>query len=300
MRFDDRDTSDNVESQRGMSFGGGGFGGGGGAIGLLLGLVASRFGIVGIIVVVGLMFLFGGNPLGMVGGGSPSVAPHQATQTGQSAADICNSDASSRFSCQVLASTEQQWGRIFQASGERYVPPKLVFYDRNGQSGCGAAQSAMGPFYCPTDQRIYLDTSFFQELAQKYAAPGDFAQAYVIAHEVGHHIQLLTGIADRVRQEQSRASKAEANDLQVRMELQADCYAGVWASAEKAALEPGDVEEGLRAASSIGDDTLQKAAQGYAVPESFTHGTSAQRMKWLQRGLESGDPASCDTFGGPI
>jgi hypothetical protein len=298
MRFGDRDVSDNVESQRGMSFGGGG--GGGGMFGLLFGLVASRFGIGGIIVLGLLFMLFGGNPLGMLGGGGPAVAPHQASGKQQNAGEICQSDQSTRFSCQVLESTENQWGRIFAASGQTYQPPRLVFYDRRGQSGCGAAQSAMGPFYCPTDQRIYLDTGFFQELSQRYGAPGDFAQAYVIAHEVGHHIQTVTGISDRVRAAQARAGQSEGNALQVKMELQADCYAGVWAATERAALEPGDVEEGLRAASAIGDDTLQKAAQGYAVPESFTHGTSDQRMQWLRRGLQTGDPDSCDTFEGSI
>lgn len=297
MRFDDRDVSSNVESQRGMSFGGGGGGGGGGAMGLLFGLVASRFGIGGIIVLAIIAMVFGFNPLAMMGGGGGvGQAPHQA-RTDQSAAQICASDPTTRFSCQVLDSTEDRWGQLFAARGQTYQPPRLVFYDRNGRSGCGAAQSAMGPFYCPSDQRIYIDTSFFQELAQQYGAPGDFAQAYVIAHEVGHHIQTITGTSDQVRAAQGRASRAEGNALQVKMELQADCYAGVWAAQERAALEPGDVEEGLRAASAIGDDTLQKAAQGYAVPESFTHGTSEQRMAWLRRGLQSGDPATCDTFG---
>jgi predicted metalloprotease len=297
MRFGDRDTSDNVESQRGMSFGGGG-GGMGGMGGMLFGLVASKFGIGGIIVLVILMFVFGGgNPLGMVGGGGPAVAPHQAS-TGQGADQICASDEVTKFSCQVLESTENQWARIFSASNQQYQPPRLVFYDRNGQSGCGAAQSAMGPFYCPTDQRIYLDTTFFEEMRSRFQAPGDFAQAYVIAHEVGHHIQTIDGTADRVRQLQARASRAEGNALQVRMELQADCYAGVWASTERSAMEPGDVEEGMRAAEAIGDDTLQRRTQGRVVPESFTHGTSAQRMEWLRRGLTTGDPGACDTFSG--
>ena len=234
------------------------------------------------------------------GGGSSTTAPHQAAQTGANAGDVCASDAVTRFSCQVLASTEDQWTKIFAASGTRYRPAGMIVYTGGGQSGCGAAQSAMGPFYCPSDQRIYLDTDFFAELERRFKAPGDFAQAYVIAHEVGHHIQLLTGVADKVRAAQSRANSAEGNALQVAMELQADCYAGVWAATEKAAIEPGDIEEGMRAAEAIGDDTLQKATQGYAVPESFTHGTSAQRQQWLRRGLETGDPAQCDTFKGAI
>jgi len=172
----------------------------------------------------------------------------------------------------------------------------MVVYTGGGRSGCGAAQSAMGPFYCPEDQRIYLDTNFFNELAQHYSAPGDFAQAYVIAHEVGHHVQTLTGIADTVRNAQSRVSEAEGNALQVRMELQADCLAGVWAARERTAMEPGDFEEGMNAAGAIGDDTLQRAGQGYVVPESFTHGSSAQRQEALMRGWRGGNLAACETY----
>ncbi|HEV2746578.1 MAG TPA: neutral zinc metallopeptidase [Allosphingosinicella sp.] len=295
MRFGGRRISGNVGSQRGGGFGfpmgGGGMGFGGGGLGC-----------GGIVLLIIIAMVFGINPMSLLdGGGGQMVAPHQAGRAGgESAEQICNSDEVTRFSCQVLASTEDQWSRIFQAAGQQYRPAELIFYAGGGRSGCGAAQSAMGPFYCPSDQNIYLDTSFFTELQRRFQAPGDFAQAYVIAHEVGHHIQTITGIADRVRRAQSRASEAEGNALQVRMELQADCYAGVWAAAERAALEPGDVEEGLRAAEAIGDDTLQKAAQGYAVPESFTHGTSAQRQEWLQRGLKSGDPDQCDTFGNLI
>lgn len=293
MRLDDYRESDNIGDQRGQSFGGG-FGGGG--LGGLALMIGSRFGIGGIIVVVIGMMLFGMNPLSLVGGGGGT---QQATQTqvGQQTADrACAVDAESRFSCQVLASTEDTWAKLFQAQGQRYADPGLIFYAGNGMSGCGAAQSAMGPFYCPSDNRIYLDTQFFQELSQRFKAAGDFAQAYVIAHEVGHHVQYLTGVADQVRQAQSRASSAEGNALQVRMELQADCYAGVWAAQNRDRLEPGDIEEGMRAAQAIGDDTLQRQAQGRVVPESFTHGTSAQRMAWLKRGLDSGDPAQCDTF----
>lgn len=289
MRLDDYRTSDNVGDQRGQSFGGGGFGGGG--LGLILGLVASRFGILGILVVVGGAMLFGMNPLGLLGGGVQTASPVRSG--GGNAAQICAVDPASRFSCQVLASTEDTWARIFQTSGEQYRPATLVFYGGTGQSGCGAAQSAMGPFYCPSDNGIYLDTSFFQELAQRFGAAGDFAQAYVIAHEVGHHVQYLTGVADQVRAQQSRGSQAQANAIQVRMELQADCYAGVWGFHNRDRMESGDLEEGLTAANAIGDDTLSK---GRSSPESFTHGTSAQRMEWLRRGYEGGDPAACDTF----
>jgi len=293
MRFGDDDVSQNVESQRGQSFGGGGFGGAG--AGLLFSLVASRFGIGGVIVLVIVMAIFGG--LGnLTGGGQQAVSPNSPGAAGQSSANICASDAATHFSCQVLASTEKRWGELFAAQGQRYQAPRMVVYTGGGRSGCGAAQSAMGPFYCPEDQRIYLDTNFFNELAQHYSAPGDFAQAYVIAHEVGHHIQFLTGVEGRVRQAQSAVGDAEGNALQVRMELQADCYAGVWAARERGAMEPGDIEEGMRAAAAIGDDTLQRAEQGTVVPESFTHGTSAQRQEALMRGYRGGTPEACAGF----
>jgi len=223
----------------------------------------------------------------------------------QTARQTCAASEAQRFSCRVLASTEDTWGRMFQQAGQTYAPPRLHFYSREGSSGCGLAQSAMGPFYCPTDQRVYLDTEFFNELQSRFHAAGDFAQAYVIAHEVGHHIQYLTGTADKVRRAQQSSDEAGANALQVRMELQADCYAGVWAANAKDAhgqplLEAGDAEEGLRAANAIGDDTLQRSAGRVPMPDSFTHGTSAERMAWLRRGLESGDPGKCDTFTGSI
>lgn len=281
MRLDDERESSNFEIQRGGS---GGFGGG---MGLgLLGLIGSKFGIGGIIVVVLLMLVFGGNPMGLVGGGGqPEVSTDQSELT-----DV------QRLSLKVLGSTERRWTDLFARSGQRYQAATLVFYSQAGMSGCGAAQSAMGPFYCPADNRIYLDTTFFEELHSRFGAPGDFAQAYVIAHEVGHHIQTITGIADRVRTVQQRGRPAAGNAEQVKMELQADCYAGVWAANDQNLLEPGDIEEGLRAAEAIGDDTLQKAAGQRPVPESFTHGTSEQRMFWLKRGLDTGDPAACDTF----
>lgn len=295
MKLDDYRESDNVEQDRGG--GGGGFGGGGG-LGLIFGLVASRFGIGGIIVLVLGMFLFGMNPLSLVGGGGS--VPGPAQHTNQTAKQVCDANAAHQFSCKVLASTEDTWSKLFQARGAQYRPATLHFYDRQGSSGCGAAQSAMGPFYCPTDQRVYLDTSFFDELTNRFHASGDFAQAYVIAHEIGHNVQYLTGTADKVRQAQSQGNEAHSNALQVKMELQADCYAGVWAANNRDRLEPGDVEEGMRAAQAIGDDTLQKDAGRTPMPDSFTHGTSAQRMGWLKKGLDSGDPAVCDTFSGAI
>ncbi|MBV9842849.1 MAG: neutral zinc metallopeptidase [Sphingomonadaceae bacterium] len=297
MRLDDYRESDNVGDQRGENFGGGGFNLAGGGGGLLF-LIASRFGIGGVLLLFLLMFLFGGNPLSLVGGGGSQVGSGgQQTQVGHAVAQkACGADAASAFSCRVLASAEDTWGPIMQQQGVKFFPADLIFYAGNGMSGCGAAQSAMGPFYCPTDNRIYLDTEFFRELDTRFHAAGDFAQAYVIAHEYGHHIQYLLGIADKVRAQQEQASSTQGNALQVRMELQADCFAGVWGNRNKDRLDPGDIEEGLRAANAIGDDTLQKEAQGRVVPDSFTHGTSAQRVEWLKKGLDSGDPAQCDTF----
>jgi uncharacterized protein len=290
MRLDDYRESSNVESQRGMRGLGGG-GGGGGPLGLLIGIVASKFGIGGVIVVALGAMLFGVNPLTLLGG-VPQSAPREVV--GQPVDTATN--ATDRFVSQVLATTEDTWGRIFAANGQQYPAPSLVFYSGNGQSGCGAAQAAMGPFYCPSDQKIYLDTGFFDEMAQRFGAPGDFAVAYVIAHEVGHHIQQVTGTLESARRLQTNGGEREANAVQVRVELQADCYAGVWGAANRQYLDAGDVAEAMRAAEAIGDDALQRAAGGQVVPDSFTHGTSEQRMRWFKRGFDSGDPAQCDTF----
>jgi len=302
MRLDDYRFSDNVRDQRGM--GGGGFGGGG-MFGLLFGLVLSRFGIGGV-----LLLALGYCALSMMsgtGGGTGAVAPHQrsaarsaAAGGGSEAQQACAKDEVSAFSCRVLASTEDTWARIFEEQGQRYQPALFTFYGGTGRSGCGVAQSAMGPFYCPSDNSIYLDTGFFEELRTRFRVAGDFAQAYVIAHEVGHHVQALTGVLDRAGREQRRLPAAEGNAIQVRVELQADCYAGVWAGRNRERMEPGDLEEGMRAAEAIGDDTLQRRSQGRVAPESFTHGTAAQRMAWLRRGIETADPAACDTFTGAV
>ena len=302
MRLDDFDPNINVEDQRGS--GGGGFGGGGGG-GLLFGLlplIGSRFGCGGIVVVLVLMAVFGGGlgNLGSMIGGSPTTTAPRSAQAGTDAKSSCSLNAESRAACNAFSSADKTWAALFQQSGKQFAQPKLVFYDRNGQSGCGAAQSAMGPFYCPTDQGVYLDTSFFAELQNRFKASGDFAQDYVIAHEFGHHIQNLLGTADQVRNAQQRGNEAQGNAASVRLELQADCYAGVWAAANRTRLDPGDVDEGMTAAQAIGDDTLQRQSQGRVVPDSFTHGSSAERMKWLKRGLDSGDPAQCDTFSGAI
>ncbi|WP_298672713.1 neutral zinc metallopeptidase [uncultured Sphingomonas sp.] len=303
MRLDDFDPNINVEDQRGQSFGGGG--GGGGLIFSLLPLIGSRFGCGGIAIALLLLAIFGGfgnlgNMLGSGVGNTPQIGTGTHTSGAGGASGACSVDQSSRAACNAFSSADKTWAALFARSNERFTQPKLVFYSGQGRSGCGAAQSAMGPFYCPTDQGIYLDTSFFQELQDRFHAAGDFAQDYVIAHEFGHHIQTLLGTSEQVRRQQARMSDVDANRLSVRLELQADCYAGVWAAQNRDRLEPGDVQEGMTAAQAIGDDTLQKEAQGRVMPDSFTHGTSAQRQAWLKRGLNSGDPAQCDTFSGAI
>ncbi|WP_174280204.1 KPN_02809 family neutral zinc metallopeptidase [Sphingomonas bacterium] len=308
MRLDDFDPNDiNVGDQRGQGGGGGfGFGGGGGSGGgLLFGLlplIGSRFGCGGIAVVLILFAVFGGglNSLGGLVGGSAPVATRPASGTGNSVAQACAVDASSKAACNAFESAQRTWAAIFQREGKRFEKPNLQFYSGNGQSGCGAAQSAMGPFYCPQDQGIYLDTSFFAELQNRFHASGDFAQDYVIAHEFGHHIQNLLGTSDKVRDMEQRGDERAGNAASVRLELQADCFAGVWAANNRDRLDPGDIEEGMTAAHAIGDDTLQEESQGRVVPDSFTHGTSAQRMHWLKQGLDTGDPARCDTFSGAI
>jgi len=302
MRLDDFDPNDiNVGDQRGS--GGGGFGGGGG--GLLFGLlplIGSRFGCGGIVVVLIILAVLGMNPLSLLGGGGGQVANRPATSVEgpKSVTQACSVDANSKSACNAFESAQRTWTAIFAKEGQRFQKPSLQFYSGNGQSGCGAAQSAMGPFYCPTDQGIYLDTSFFNELAQRFGAKGDFAQDYVIAHEFGHHIQNLLGTSEQVQRAQRQGSETQGNAMSVRLELQADCFAGVWAAANRDRMEPGDLEEGLTAAHAIGDDTLQQQSQGRVVPDSFTHGSSAERMKWLRRGIDTGDPAQCDTFSGAI
>ncbi len=276
MKWRGRTGSQNIEDRRGMS--GGGMAVGGGLGGLVLVLLLSA--------------LTGQNPadlISTVGPDSSSVAPGAAP----------TDDPQAEFVGVVLADTEMAWSRLFAQSGERYEPPVLVLFTGATQSACGLGQSAMGPFYCPADRKVYLDLSFFRELDQRFGAPGDFAQAYVVAHEVGHHIQTLTGVSARVGAARQRAGEREGNELSVRQELQADCYAGVWGhyAAQGGLLEPGDAEEGLRAAAAIGDDRLQRQSQGTIVPESFTHGSSEQRVEWLRRGLQSGNVDVCNTFG---
>ena len=286
MRQDDGRESENIEDRRGMSMGRGlggrGFPGGG------LGIAAAA--IVALLLGVDPRTVF------QIVGQFSSLPTNQ---TNSSVNSRPNDDKMKKFMSIVLADTEDAWGQIFQQSGSRYVEPKLVLYSGMTQSACGYGQAAMGPFYCPGDQKLYLDMSFFNDLATRHNAPGDFAQAYVVAHEVGHHVQNLMGIAKQVTAAQQRASREQGNQLQVRMELQADCFAGVWANHAnqmRNILEPGDIEEALAAASGVGDDRLQRQAQGYVVPESFTHGSSEQRMRWFSIGIKSGNPKSCDTF----
>jgi uncharacterized protein len=287
MRLGDEDPSSHFEDRSGSPGFGFGGGGGGNMLGCLLPLVASRFGIIGVVVL-----LLGYCALTQLGGGGGGLLPGGPTTSapsGQSTVDPNTKDVVLR----VLGSTERRWSDVFAANGRQYVPVTLVFYQGGTRTACGVGQAAMGPFYCPNDQRIYLDTSFFDELSRRFGAPGDFAMAYVIAHEVGHHIQNLEGTLDEAHNAQARSSETQGNAIQVGVELQADCYAGVWAARDQNLLEPGDVEEGMRAAEAIGDDTLQKQTQGVVVPESFTHGSSAQRMQALQTGLQTGNPASC-------
>jgi predicted metalloprotease len=239
-------------------------------------------------------------------GGDPSVVTDNIPQQGPAAAPAgpgaAPTDEGAQFVSVVLADTEDTWNEMFREKfGRDYPEPELVLFSGAVESACGFAQAAMGPFYCPRDRRVYIDLAFYRELRERFQAPGDFAQAYVIAHEVGHHVQTVTGLSEQVTEARARSGRAEGNALSVRQELQADCYAGLWAHHAQRArnvVEPGDIEEALGAASAIGDDRLQQASQGRVVPESFTHGTSAQRMTWFRRGYESGSMDACDTFGG--
>jgi hypothetical protein len=295
MRLDGPGSS-NFEDRTGQGGGMPVLGGGGGIIGLLVPLVLSRFGIVGLLILaLGYCALGGLGGGGILGGGAGSPAVQQG---GQNAASTLPPQTR-QFLTGVLGSTERVWAQLFAASGQQYRPTNLVAYTGGTQTACGAGRSAYGPFYCPGDQRVYIDPSFFNELTQKFGAPGDFAQAYVIAHEVGHHVQNLEGTLDRASQAQRAAGEAEGNAIQVGVELQADCYAGVWAKNARnpdgtPVLEQGDLEEGLTAAAAIGDDTLQREAGRSVRPESFTHGSSQQRVEALRRGYGTGNPASCN------
>jgi uncharacterized protein len=281
MKLDDSRRSDNVEDDRG-----GGLGRRGAGIG------------IGTIVVVIIGYFMGVNPatlLSLLNGDSQPVT--NSAPAPNTAADP--NDPQVDFVRAVLGETEDVWGVYFKGMGKVYTPPKLVLFSGQVGSACGLANTAAGPFYCPGDQKVYIDLSFYRQLATEFGAPGDFARAYVIAHEVGHHVQNLLGITDAAAQAERRAGRSGANQVSVQIELQADCFAGVWAAQANRArkiLEPGDLEQGLQAASSVGDDTLQKRSQGTVVPDSFTHGSSAQRVRWFRRGYDSGKIDNCDTF----
>ncbi len=283
MRWRDGRESDNIEDRRGMGIPRGAKIGGVGGLGLLA------------IVLIGMFF--GIDPTVLLQSVPQTQSPPASVERGRSPAI---NDDQRKFVAVVLAETEDVWRGVFQRGGRTYQAPKLVLFSGAVESACGMAGSATGPFYCPSDHKVYLDLSFFEDMRTRFGASGDFAQAYVIAHEVGHHVQTLLGISRKVQELQSRASPAERNRLSVRMELQADCFAGVWAhQAHKSRqiLETGDIEEGLNAASAIGDDRIMKRTQGHVVPDAFTHGSSAQRVRWFKRGLESGSLQACDTFG---
>jgi uncharacterized protein len=312
MRWQGRPESDNVEDRRygdggyNDGSGGGGMpfpGGGGFQIPIGEGGLGGG-GIVALLVIVGLALLMGVDPRVILGGGGMEMPgrqiqmPHAAPQATANAGD----DTMKHFVSVVLRDTEDIWAKIFRDSGRSYTPPKLVLFRGGTQSGCGLANAQMGPFYCPVNRKVYIDLSFYDMLKRRFHAPGEFAQAYVIAHEVGHHVQNSLGTLGKVQQMQAAAGTTQKNALQVRVELQADCYAGVWAKNTdriNKTLEPGDIESALHAAEAIGDDAIQKSTRGYTVPDSFTHGTSAQRTHWFKKGYEEGSIQACDTFSDP-
>jgi uncharacterized protein len=285
MDLDREQASQNVEDRRGRRVSRGVAGGG-----------------IGTIIIILLALFFGFDPSLLLQGNvqEVNVPQTQSPQSQQQGRD----DEMREFVARVLGSTERTWDQIFRAAGQTYQKPTLVLFSDAVESACGFAQAAAGPFYCGADQKLYIDLSFYRDLRQRFQAPGDFAQAYVIAHEVGHHVQNLLGIMRKVQSLQSRSSELEANALSVRLELQADCLAGIWANhahRDRGILEQGDIEEGLNAAAQIGDDRMQKRAQGYVVPEGFTHGSAQQRVQWFRRGVQSGDLKQCDTFSrGPL
>jgi predicted metalloprotease len=290
MRWEGREGSSNIEDRRGMRIPGGRGGG---------------FGCIGLLVVLGISLLTGADPRALLGilGLVEQVTQQQAPPAQEApAGQAREGDPQAQFIGVVLKDTENAWNAIFQKSGKRYQEPTLVLFEGRVSSACGLASAAVGPFYCPLDSKIYLDLAFFRELDRRFGAPGDFAQAYVIAHEVGHHVQNLLGISQRMQEARGRLSEAEVNQLSVRLELQADFFAGVWAHDAQEArqlLESGDLEEAITAAGAIGDDRLQRESQGAVIPDSFTHGTSEQRIRWFRRGFETGDLSRGDTFNAP-
>jgi uncharacterized protein len=286
MRWREGRRSDNIEDRRGGS--------------MSRGVRVGGMGGLGILVLALVAMLLGVDPRVLFQGGPMVDSPYESVPSSQGpGGPIVGSDELRDFVAVVLGDTEDTWQEVFARAGGRYEPPTLVLFSGAVESACGFAESATGPFYCPLDRKVYLDLSFFEELATRFGAPGDFAQAYVIAHEVGHHVQNLLGITQQTQAFRARLSPAEANELSVRVELQADCFAGVWANLAQRArnlLDAADIEEGLRATSALGDDRIQRRAQGYVVPESFTHGSAAQRARWFRQGLARGNPELCDTY----
>jgi uncharacterized protein len=320
MRYGEQDQeSQNVEDRRDEA--GGMFQGGAGLPFPLPGGGRGGFSLTTLLIIGAVMMLFGVNPLDLIRGGLnevpnlpqiPRMEPGPGRESGSphttfeipgrprgGQATLPSQDEMTHFVRRVLKDTEDTWGKVFQSIGRRYEEPKLVLFTRQTRTACGQGLSVMGPFYCPLDRKIYIDLAFYEELKRRFHAPGDFAQAYVIAHEVGHHVQTLLGIGDKVQAMKQRVNERQANALQVRMELQADCLAGVWANVTnqfKGRLEHGDVESGLNAAAQIGDDMIQRQTTGHVVPETFTHGSSQQRVRWFKRGLDEGQLQTCDTF----
>jgi predicted metalloprotease len=324
MRYDDNDReSKNVEDRRGEGGGGGSpFGRGGMGIPFPMG-GRGGFSITTMLIIGAIMLLFGINPLDILrgdSGGGPVQIPFPKVDQGpapqrtgrnnpfeipglpggnSAPTQTGSSDEMKKFISRVLADTEDVWTQVFKSFGRQYVEPKLVIFSGSTRTECGKGVTAMGPFYCPLDQKVYIDLAFYEELKRRFNAPGDFAQAYVVAHEVGHHVQTLLGIAEKVQDAKQRVGERQANQIQVRMELQADCLAGVWASLNnqlKNRLQPGDIESGLNAAKQIGDDMIQRQQTGRVVPDAFTHGSSEQRVRWFKRGLDTGQIQQCDTF----
>lgn len=327
MRYDDNDReSRNVEDRRGQGGGGFGFPGARGGRQIRIPIGGGGMSLTTMLILGAIMLFFGINPLEVFLGGGipipdlpgmPSTEQTPGRKAGRDPLDIPGlpgssgggsgeqaqvpktDDAMKVFISRVLADTEDVWGRVFQGVGKRYEEPSLVLFTGGTRTACGVGQSAMGPFYCPLDKKVYVDLAFYDELKRRFNAPGDFAQAYVIAHEVGHHVQTLLGISEKVMSAKQRMTETEGNRVQVMMELQADCLAGVWANLNdqlKQRLDAGDIDEALNAASQIGDDMIQKRQQGYVVPDAFTHGTAAQRVRWFKRGFDAGNMKSCDTF----
>jgi predicted metalloprotease len=297
MRWKDDRRSDNIEDRRGQKVGYS-LAAAPVLLRFLPALIRSKTGRT--LLIVGVLVVVGGRMLGvdvlslLAGGGATTTGEYQASP---------QEEELKEFLAVILGQTEEVWGQVFAQNGQRYVEPTLILFSGAVNSACGRASAAVGPFYCPGDQQVYIDMSFFRDLAQRHGAPGDFAQAYVLAHEVGHHVQTLTGTSQQVQQAGARASEAQRNALSVRQELQADCYAGLWGHAadfKMNRLDPGDLDEALVAAAAIGDDRLQREASGRVVPDSFTHGSSEQRMRWFRRGYESGDPGACDTFSAKV